>query len=98
MAGGRGEVKNAELLVGQPLPADAVAMKDAGMRRQTGQYRRGCVAFRPIEHFRQDSPVGLVPQVGMARLRASDDDAIKLVLPQLIEAVVEAIQMSLPAI
>src|ERR1700730_6255605 len=92
------EVENAKLLIGQPIPADAVAVQNAGMRRETGQNSSGRVALRPIEDIRQDSPVGFIPQIGLPRLRAGDDHAIKLVLPEFVEAVVEAIEMTLAAI
>ena len=57
-----------------------------------------CISLGPVENFGQQSPVGFIAQVGLMRLRARDDHAVKLVLPEIVEAEVEAVQMPLAAL
>src|ERR1700685_3594889 len=92
------EVEHTKLLVGQSMAANTVTVQNARVRRETRQDRRRGIAFGPIEHIRQDSPVRLILQIRMARFRPRDDNAVKMVLPHFVKTVVEVVQMTLTTI
>ena len=50
MVGSLGEIKDAELFVTQRMAADAVAVQNACVRRQTRQDRRCGIAFGPVQN------------------------------------------------
>src|ERR1035438_924923 len=93
-----GEVEYAKLLVGQTMTGDTVAVKNAGMGRQTREDCGTRVAFCPIEYIRQGAPVRFFLQVSLARLSARNNHAVKMTVPKFVEAVVEAVQVTLPAV
>src|SRR5208282_4985268 len=65
--------KNTELFVTQRMPANAIAVQNARVRRQAGKNRGRGIALGPIENLRQDGPVGLVFQVRTLRFSAGHD-------------------------
>src|SRR5215469_5189434 len=68
------------------------------MRSQARQDCRTRIALRPIENFREQVPVRLFAQVGKPRFGACHDDAVKPVLPKLVERRIKAVEMPLAAI
>ena len=89
-------LKNAELFVREPVAGNAVAVKNAGVRRQTRQHRRDRIAFGPVENFGQGGPIWFFPQIRLARFGAGHNHAIKPAVQQVVDAEIEAFQMLLP--
>src|SRR5215472_13941620 len=90
--------EHAKFLVGQKMPLDPIAVQNAGMGCQARQDRRTRVALRPVKYLREQVPVTLLPQIGILRLRSCDDDAVKPMLPEVIEWEVKAVQMPLASV
>src|SRR6516164_2888848 len=88
-------VEHTKALVVQAMPRNSVAVEDAGMRRQTGQNCGSCIAFGPIHDLGQLGPVWFLPQVGLTRFSAGDDSGINVIIPEIVEARIEALQMGL---
>ena len=59
-----GGIKHAEFLVRQPVTFDAIAVENAGMRRQTGQDCRNRVPLGPVENLGQKSQYGSSRRLG----------------------------------
>src|SRR5271154_5083260 len=91
-------IKDPELLVGQPVAVDPISVENARVRRQTRQHGRNRVLFGPVKQIDKRSPVRFVLQAGLLRLRAGDDDAIDLAIPEIIKSEIEAVQVPLSAI
>jgi hypothetical protein len=91
----QGEVEYATLFIGKAVTLDAIAVQNAGMGCQTGQDRGSRVALGPIEYFGQDFPVGFISQIGLPGLGTGDNHAIKLVLPELVKAVIKTVEVTL---
>src|ERR1700722_4846974 len=70
-----------ELLAKRPPPY-SVLVEDGGVCCKTRPDRRHGMVFCPIHDFRQRGPIGFVLQQRCARLRTSDNQAVKAVRQQ----------------
>src|ERR1043166_1611271 len=75
-------VEDAEAFVGQRMAPDAVHVKHRHMGAQARPDGRARVRVRPIDDLGERLPVGLVAQVGRARLGTGDDQAVEAAVPQ----------------
>src|SRR5579872_1754061 len=88
-------LKQSEALVRQAAALDAVQVKNGSVSGEAGA-NGGMRIFRgPIENAGHASPVRLVPQIGRARFRSGDDEAVKTTGPQISDAGIETADMIL---
>ena len=87
-------LEDAEALVAERTPPDAVEVEQRRVRGQAGPDRRMRVVLGPLQHSCQAFPVGLVPQVRREGLGPSHDEAVEVTVPQIPDGGINAAHMA----
>lgn len=75
------------------LLRNAVQNIECGLYRPTDKKRRGDVIFRPLQHLLDLRPVGNIVKFNQSQRGAGDDQAVKVLVANIVEVTVEVIQV-----